>query len=366
MATSSGSLTGLLRFFTEYASGNPISSTEIGEELRPLRMLVIMTLVGMIVLLLYGLHDLQRFFVIIAVGLMVAGAALVVGGLLGFLFGIPRTVQNGDVSANGSVDLASGAPVTRYGANTNLERVSDWLTTLLVALTVIELPNIWQGLIDVSQNLEQGFGVGPSAQPMALVTLLYFAAIGFMFGFLWTRLFLPVAYVITDDALRVRKAEEQTIVNLAQTLESRPNTALSMAAPASAENAGGQRLALWVDDRPSNNSELVTSFEKLFDLKFDLALTTEDAVARATPGKYRLIISDMSRPPDPRAGYTLLQRLQAQGVHAPFIIYAGRGADSRARAEAAQLGAFGVTNSPNELLQLVRTALEVQPVSTLE
>jgi len=76
---------------------------------------------------------------------------------------------------------------------------------------------------------------------------------------------------------------------------------------------------------PSNNSSLVTSFEKLFGLHFDLCLATEPAVARATVGKYRVIISDMNRPPDSRAGYNLLQRLRIKGVTTPFIIYAASG-----------------------------------------
>src|SRR6266545_7590816 len=49
------------------------------------------------------------------VGLVVGAAAWLVGGLLGFVFGIPRSAQQ-EVSANQS---ASG-----YAPNTNLEQIS--------------------------------------------------------------------------------------------------------------------------------------------------------------------------------------------------------------------------------------------------
>ncbi|RIK40285.1 MAG: hypothetical protein DCC55_15535 [Chloroflexi bacterium] len=366
MTTISSGVTNLFRSFQGRSTISATRQDELADELRPLRTLVLMALAGIGVLFLYGLHDVGRFFAIVTVGVMVAGAALVLGGLVGFLFGIPRTVQGNDAAANGATDGPGNASSARYGANTNLERVSDWLTTLLVALTVIELPNIWQGVISASENLAGGFGGGAGASPMALGAMLYFASIGFMFGFLWTRLFLPVAYRRTDIAMLVNRAEVDTIVNITRTLDSSPTTAFPAAIATSAESGSAPPLALWVDDTPSNNSSLVTSFEKLFGLNFDLCLATEPAVARTAPGKYRVIISDMSRPPDSRAGYTLLHRLRANGVTTPFIIYAARGVDPRNRAEAQQLGAFGMTNSPQELLQLVRAALEAQPAGPVE
>lgn len=361
MTTISSSFTNLFRSFQGSATVSASRPDELADELRPLRMLFLMVLAGLLVLLLYGLQHSERFFAVVTVGIMVAGAALVLGGLIGFLFGIPRTMQGHEGAGNGASDGTGGSPSARYGANTNLERVSDWLTTLLVAVTIIQLHSIWGGVVATSQELAGGFGAGPGAPPMALGTLLYFASTGFMFGFLWTRLFLPVAYRRTDIALLVNKAEVDAIVNITQTLDNSRAVALPAAMAGHVEGVAGRNLALWVDDMPSNNSSLVTSFEKLFNLHFELCLATEPALARATPGKYRVIISDMSRPPDNRAGYTLWQLLRAKGVTTPFIIYAARGNDLQNRAEAQELGVFGMTNSPHELLQLVHNALEIQP-----
>jgi len=64
----------------------------------------------------------------------------------------------------------------------------------------------------------------------------------------------------------------------------------------------------------------------------------------------------MGRPPDPKAGYTLLDRLRALGINTPFIIYS-RSNDQKHKDEAKQHGAMDSTNNPQELLQLVTAAL---------
>src|SRR5919201_1686101 len=58
------------------------------------RRLVQASMLGVIVILIYGLqfHG-GQYASVISIGLLAAGACLVVGGLLGFLFGIPHTLQ---------------------------------------------------------------------------------------------------------------------------------------------------------------------------------------------------------------------------------------------------------------------------------
>lgn len=58
--------------------------------------------------------------------LTIAGASLLVGGLLGFLFGIPRTLQDGAVQVSAAVpngENQGAGRVVQYLANTNLEDV---------------------------------------------------------------------------------------------------------------------------------------------------------------------------------------------------------------------------------------------------
>jgi CheY-like chemotaxis protein len=58
-------------------------------------------------------------------------------------------------------------------------------------------------------------------------------------------------------------------------------------------------------------------------VRFVLAKSTDEAVEKLNRGSFDAIISDMGRPPDPRAGYTLLDKLRGAGDRTPFIIYAG-------------------------------------------
>jgi hypothetical protein len=64
----------------------------------------------------------------------------------------------------------------------------------------------------------------------------------------------------------------------------------------------------------------------------------------------------MGRPPYPRAGYTLLDALLKRGDQTPFIVYAGSDKPEH-KAEARKHDALGSTNRPQELFQLVLTAI---------
>jgi CheY-like chemotaxis protein len=126
-----------------------------------------------------------------------------------------------------------------------------------------------------------------------------------------------------------------------------------------AEPRAARRLAganvLWVDDSPDNNQWERRAMEVL-GIHFDLSTSTEDAIDKISRRNYDLIISDMGRPPDARAGYTLLEKLRGQGYKKPYVIYAGSQAPEH-RAEAKRRGAVDTTNNPQELFELVTTSL---------
>src|SRR5258708_2722865 len=91
-------------------------------------------LAGVLILIFFtlqGPNPLQS----LAIGLLVAGAALAAGILIGFLFGIPRTLQregtNGAAGANSTAEA--------YGVNTTLEQISDWLTKIIVGVGLLPL-----------------------------------------------------------------------------------------------------------------------------------------------------------------------------------------------------------------------------------
>ena len=112
---------------------------------------------------------------------------------------------------------------------------------------------------------------------------------------------------------------------------------------------------LWVDDNPNNNSYERQALEAL-GVSFVLAISTDEALKKISRQRFDAIISDMGRPPDSRAGYTLLDKLRANGDQTPFIIYAGSREPEHV-AESRRHGAIGCTNNANELFEMVLSAL---------
>lgn len=113
---------------------------------------------------------------------------------------------------------------------------------------------------------------------------------------------------------------------------------------------------LWVDDIPSNNLYERRSLETL-GLHFTISKSTDDALEKLRLKKYDVIISDMGRPPDRRAGYTLLKAIRDVGDTSPFIIYSSSNLPEH-KVEARRQGAFGSTNNPQELFELVLSAIQ--------
>jgi hypothetical protein len=129
--------------------------------------------------------------------LMVAGCAWSVGGLVGFLFGIPRTLSLP------SSDVAEGAlsrDQLQYRVNTNLEQISDWLTKILVGVGLAELHRLPAALRGASDYFAAAIG-GHAAADLSgfLVALLvYFAVVGLMTGYLGTRVLLAPLFKLAD------------------------------------------------------------------------------------------------------------------------------------------------------------------------
>mgnify|MGYP000168039807 CR=1 FL=1 len=136
-----------------------------------------------------------------ALGLVAAGAAGVVGGLIGFIFGIPRTQNASDIEAaenKGQGDPSSKKAAVVLSANTNLERVSDWLTALLLGATLVQLGEIPGWLHDLARFVTSTRPVETKIVPFAVV---YFFGLGFLGVYLITRLYLTTALARTISLL---------------------------------------------------------------------------------------------------------------------------------------------------------------------
>jgi hypothetical protein len=155
-------------------------------------------------------------------------AALMCGGLLGFLFGIPRVEQQANVTANGTTQTDS-EPNGRYRqrVNTNLEEISDWLTKIIVGIGLVQLSQIPAKFESVAVFLAgDEYKIG-----LAATILVVFGIIGFFAGYLLTRLFLASAFSRADQlammfTMRVdRLAEEasQMLPTMAGTVAAEEN-----------------------------------------------------------------------------------------------------------------------------------------------
>jgi len=158
----------------------------------------------------------------LGIGGMVFLAAFAVGAVLGFLFAVPRVLSE-NAAAPAADDHpqdpaedepASESSISRrvrgrlLGSNTNLERISDWLTTMLVGVGLSQIGSVPRGLTEFSAFLERecppGLREGErclSTLPMVGPMILIFGLVlGFLFLYLFTRL---VIVTLLNDVERV-------------------------------------------------------------------------------------------------------------------------------------------------------------------
>ena len=170
---------------------------------RALRTLALGILAGLVAVLLFALQssDVQEFVAVAATGMTYGSACLVVGALLGFLFGIPRSLQG-----DGQTEEPDGKPGAKersasigYRANTNLEQISDWLTKILVGVGLTQIGSLPSRLQQITGFVAPGLGGFRGAELFAMSLILFFVVTGFLFGYLWTRLNLGEALRRADE-----------------------------------------------------------------------------------------------------------------------------------------------------------------------
>ena len=122
--------------------------------------------------------------------------------------------------------------------------------------------------------------------------------------------------------------------------------------PGTIERMVGKSV-LWVDDNPKNN---MLAMRALTKLRLDVvqATSTEQALAMMQRRHFDLIISDMGRGDNMRAGYELLEAIRTKGDPVPFFIFAGSDTNEF-RQEAA---ARGAQLSTNDMIELVDSVID--------
>ncbi len=136
----------------------------------------------------------------------IAGAAALAGGIVGFLFGIPHTIQGTAAPRDG----------TQYQGNTNLEQVSDWLTKIIVGVGLVQIGRALPALATLGKNLKAPLGDQASSPAFGLGLTLSYLALGFLFLYLWARERFPrelqLAATIQVQLSRSEAAQSDALV----------------------------------------------------------------------------------------------------------------------------------------------------------
>ena len=176
----------------EGGKGSPVEDDSIRSNLSWIIGLFAVMLVGAIAV---ALETSPKAF---GFGLLLSGASLLAGVIVGLLFGIPRALQYDRPAENNEESDSSRSSGLGYRANTNLEQISDWLTKILVGVgltQITKIPGMFRALGGYFGPALSSSGHG---EHLALSIIGFFLPCGFLFGYLWTRVLLPRALVQAD------------------------------------------------------------------------------------------------------------------------------------------------------------------------
>lgn len=170
-----------------------------------------------------------------ALALSLAGAALAIGALAGFIFGLPRSLTSaearelsrrdaepaampeGAMVSNGGASAGTSGRPTGYGTNSNLERISDWLTTIIVGLGLINLPSLTGSIELFGDRVAGSFGFG--GKLFGISCGLYFLILGFLLSYLNTRTRIVLLFTGNDLAAAGMRAKTTHAFNTGYALD---------------------------------------------------------------------------------------------------------------------------------------------------
>jgi hypothetical protein len=112
-----------------------------------------------------------------ATALVIGSSAFFMGGLVGFLFGVPRTVQG----------PAPSSDAIQYQGNTNLEQISDWLTKIIVGVGLVQVGRLIPALGKFAESMKAPLGGQASSGAFGLGVAITSTLLGFLYFYLWSR-----------------------------------------------------------------------------------------------------------------------------------------------------------------------------------
>ena len=137
-------------------------------------------LVGIVV---YSIAE-HHFGAYLSLSLVIAGASFAIGGLLGFLFGLPKP-------AGSTEETETAARTGALSPNSNLVQISDWFTKILIGATLVQFKELVNSIGNFATGtLAPALGDDDTAKAYAIALLVASFVTGFLVGYLFTRLVL--------------------------------------------------------------------------------------------------------------------------------------------------------------------------------
>ena len=135
----------------------------------------------------------------IGLGGLILFASAAAGAALGFLFSVPRVLSTGEdptVTAGGKRGSANNRLMS---TNTNMERISEWLTTMIVGVGLSQITSVGGYIQSFTGFLQVRSGATlAAAGPFILVVGL---VSGFVFLYLYTRLYLSSLFLHVEQLM---------------------------------------------------------------------------------------------------------------------------------------------------------------------
>lgn len=247
--------------------------------------------IGILSVLIYAATQGKGFFPTASLGLLLLCASFLVGGTLGFLFGIPKKLQQPAApapdkpSADGGAEEEDGGAQQQktnaraaYESNTSLEQISDWLTKILVGLTLTQWTDIRTGFRDMVGYIAPAFG--ENQEVFAGGVMIVGALCGFFYGYLPTRLFLWLALTESDlQGDKLAEVRKEKNLQEAETLRNQsggnppawpgsdPSDPTAAAVEAKETQAARDRITVLAQDYEDLRSRLKAGFDRTRQLE---------------------------------------------------------------------------------------------------
>ncbi|MBS1520696.1 MAG: hypothetical protein JST50_06860 [Bacteroidetes bacterium] len=171
-------------------------------------MLILVGVVTIIIFTTFSFYYKTSTLFDVFTALAVTGAVYLGGCAMGFLFAIPKSVQGKPVPV---ANAQASDKNDDYNDNTSLEEISDWLTKIIVGLSLTQfnqiLDRIDQAAIKISEALKHP---GNDLYVFSYGLIVFYFIAGLTIGYMWTRIdFRKILTKSKKDLETIKKLQKE-------------------------------------------------------------------------------------------------------------------------------------------------------------